>query len=308
MSIKSSARYSFGLVFSRFMALNDDVTMPGPDRIVGGVGPFDFSSATTPAAVPLKVKFDNETEQSVNVNLSTVADINAVTVDELVTRINSAGLVDVTASKEISPLTNRLKIAYSGTEVYTYMQVYGLLAELADIGQGRGCKFVKSDTLKQFQDTPKVKEEETLGTTDASGADTEVVTDGYRKGFTGKIVDTAEDWDLLALVEGGVRDTTAKTYEAPDSSTRKPYFFVEVFYAQYAQGTNKEADLIGYVQKTFRSCKGSVGDATHQRGFADGNYTVTGTGIKDENGVSYPDYQRKELTVEQYIALDVLNV
>ncbi len=54
-----NARYSFGLDFFRAMRQNDDLTNPTPDRIVGGIGPFDFSGYATPAAVPLTIKFDN---------------------------------------------------------------------------------------------------------------------------------------------------------------------------------------------------------------------------------------------------------
>jgi hypothetical protein len=309
MSLKTDARYSFGLEFARFMALNDDLTIPSPDRVIGGVGPFDFSGYATPAAIPLTIKFDAEAESTVNVNLTVgVVALTAVTVDELVARVNAAAPVDVTASKEIVPLTNRFKLEYSGTEVIGYMQVYGDLAELALIGQGLVCEFVKSDTLKSIGDTPKDKAEETIATTDAHGIDTEVITDGYRKGFTAKVVDTAEDWRLLALMEGGVYDAVAKTYEAPDSTTRKIYFYAEIFYAQYAVGSNKEADIIGYIRKFFRSCKGSFGEQSHQRGFADGNYSVVGTSYKDESNNLYSDYQRKELTVEDYLALDVYNV
>ena len=304
-----NARYSFGLDFFRAMRQNDDLTNPTPDRIVGGIGPFDFSGYATPATVPLTVKFDNQAAVTVNVNLTAgVADISAVTVDELVARINAAGLIDVTVSKEVAPLTNRIKFEYSGTDVVIHMQVYGACANLCLIGQGFGCQFIRSDTLKSFGDTPTVKAGETITTTDAQGDDTDVLTDDQRKGFTAKVVDTAEDWELLALFEGGTYDPVAKTYETPLSDTRKIYFFAEVYYGQYAQGSNKEADLIGYVRKLFRSCAGSTGEQNHQRGFADGNYSVKGTAYKDELLNRYSDAQRKELTVEDYLALDVYNV
>lgn len=305
-----NARYSFGLDFFRAMRQNDDLTNPTPDRIVGGIGPFDFSGYATPAAIPLTIKFDNHTAVTVNVNLTVgVADISAVTVDELVARIIAAGLIDVTVSKEIVPLTNRIKFEYSGTDVVTDMQVYGACANLCLIGQGFGCQFIKSDTLKSFGDSPTVKAGETITTTDAQGDDTDVLTDDQRKGFTAKVVDTvSDDWDLLALLEGGTYDPVTKTYETPLSNARKIYFYAEVYYGQYAQGSNKEADLIGYVKKLFRSCVGSLGEQNHQRGFADGNYTVKGTAYKDENLNRFSDAQRKELTVEDYLALDVYNV
>jgi hypothetical protein len=306
---ETNARYSFGLEFARLMALNDDLTIPDPDRVVGGVGPFDFSGYATPAAIPLTVKLDADAEVTVNVNLTVgVADISAVTVAELVARINAAAIPDVTASQEIVPLTNRLKLAYTGTEVVQYMQVYGDLAKLADIGQGFGCEFVRSDTLQSFGDTPTVKASETITVTDAQGSDTEVLTDEQRKGFTATVVDTADDPALLALMEGGDYDPVTGIYEAPLNDARKVYFYAEVYYAQYAEGTNKEADIIGYVRKYYRSCKGATGEQNHSRAFGVMNYTITGTAYKDENSNRFADSQRKELTVEDYIALDLYNV
>lgn len=306
MAMRASARYAFGLVFARLMALNDDKTIPTPDRVIGGAGPFDFSGAPAPAAVPLTVKLDNGVAITVTVNLTVgVADITAVTVAELVVRINATA-TEVLASAE--PVTGRLMLEYDGTETPTYMQVYGLCATLAMVGQGFGCRFIKLDTAKNVSDTPTVKAEETITTTDAKGLDTEVITDGYRKGFTATLVDTARDPELRAIMEGGAYDAVTGIYEAPTSTSAKVYFFLELYYDLYNEGSNKEADLVGYVRKLYRSCKGSVGQAQHQRGWTDGNYEVVGTSYTDELGAVHGDVQETELTVPQYTALDLANV
>ena len=43
MSIRTNSKFAFGLVFARFMALNADLTIPVVSRMIGGVGPFDYS-------------------------------------------------------------------------------------------------------------------------------------------------------------------------------------------------------------------------------------------------------------------------
>ncbi len=81
----TNARYSFGLEFARLMALNDDLTIPDPDRVVGGVGPFDFSAYLTPAAIPLTIKLDADAAVTVNVNLT----VNPIAVGHLGATIQS---------------------------------------------------------------------------------------------------------------------------------------------------------------------------------------------------------------------------
>jgi len=306
--LRTNAEYAFGLKFARFMAMNDDLTIPTVDRIIGGAGPFDFSGATAIAAVPMTVKIDNAAAVSFTVNLSAAVSAAAVTVDELVTALDTAfgtALLDLDASKDTTN-EDRLKIANTNTAaVPDWIQIYGECAELCFIGQGKGLKFVKTDTLQSAGETPNLKDEETFTTTDADGIDTEILSDGYRKGFSETIVDTAEDWELRSLIEGGTYSSSAGTYEVPTSEDDKVYFFCEIYYAKYAQGTNKEADLIGYVKKLHRSCKGTIGDATNERAFMNGNYTITGTSYRDENDVLYGDTALESLTVSEYKALNL---
>lgn len=310
--LREDGLYPFGLPFARFMPLNDDKTIPVPIRIIGGAGPFDFSGEANPAAIPLITKIDNGAEETVNINLSGVVSISAVTLQELVDAINLAAPTDITAS--IDATTTRLKLAYDESDYADigYVQVYGAAALIARIGQGKGCKFVKTDTLKSFGEEPVVKDEEVFTTTDAKGLDTSVISDGYRKGFTANIVDTAEDWELLALLEGGDyndgTDSNPIAYEPPTSESEKIYFYAEVYYVYYTEGENKEADIIGYVQKLCRTCKGSVGGKNHERGFADGNYVVKGTSYKDENGDLFSDMKLVKLTPVQYAALNLETV
>ena len=98
--LRDTARYGFGLVFARFMPLNDDLTIPIPTRILGGAGPFDFSGVDNIAAVTLITKIDNGTAETVTVDLSGAADPTEVTVAELFAAINVAGPTDLTASED----------------------------------------------------------------------------------------------------------------------------------------------------------------------------------------------------------------
>ena len=52
MSLRDTARYAYGLDFTRLMPLNDDLTIPIPSRIIGGAGPFDFSFFPETALAP----------------------------------------------------------------------------------------------------------------------------------------------------------------------------------------------------------------------------------------------------------------
>lgn len=308
--LKEDARYGFGLKFARFMALNDDKTIPRVDRMVAGAGPFDFSGVTDISDVVATVKIDNGLEVDLSIDLSGASLQSAVTAAEYAAALNVALLaasIDLEAT--VSGATGRVELQTTLTsDLPEIVQFYGEGAKLAKFGQGFGLKFVKSDTLKSLGDTPTQKDQEEFTTTDANGLDTEILTDGYRKGFSASIVDAAEDFELLALIEGGTYDPVTGIYEVPTSSTRKVYFCCEAFYAQYAQGTNKEADLVGYVGKLFRTCKGTPGDKTHERGFADGNYTITGTSYKDEDGVVHGDTKITKYSIEDYEALDLWNV
>lgn len=321
--IRASAKYSFGLAFSRFIPLNDDLSIPfsttvdpyGKNAIIGGAGPFDFSGVAAIAAVDIVIQIDNEDPVTSTIDLSGAVSQSAVTVAELVSALDVMfGLESLSLDASAEAVTGRLKIVSTDTaDPPDYIQIYDEAAEIAMIGQGFGMKFVKTDTLKSIGDTPILKDEETFTTTDANALDTEVITDGYRKGATIEIIDSAEDWELLALIESGTYDDSvsgAEEYESPTSEDIKVYFYIESFYEVYQKGTNKKADLVGYVKLSYRSCKGQVGAGTHELGFADGNYTVTCTSYRDPDNTDnvYGDTWRRNLTKVAYDALDVYNV
>lgn len=303
MSLRVNAEYSAFIKFSRFQALNDDKTLPLASRQVGGAGPFDFSGVASPSAVEFTVKIDGtEESQDLDVDTGSVS-LSAVTVDELVTLLTTAAFANMTFSKETS--TNRLK-AVAGTG--SYLQLYGEGMLLAEFGQGLGTQFIKSDTIQSFNLSSTYKESEQLTVVDSNGKETEIITDSYKKGGTAEVTDTALDWALKALIDGGTYDATAESYDEPDSESEKVYFMVENFYALYSKGSNKEGDLIGYIKETIKSCVGQSGDEAHDRNINTVSYSLTFTNYKDENGSEYGAKGAVKLTVPEYKALDVENV
>ncbi len=300
--------FEFGLPFARFMPLNADKTLPTPGRILGYGAPFDFSQAGNAAAVPLVTKIDNADEQTVNVDLSGVSDSEKVTLVELVAAINTASPTDFTAS--IDADSQRVKIACSKTGA-RYVQVFGECAQLAGFGQGFGLKFLKANQLKTLSVDPTVKDSETIETTNARGEVTNVVTTSYRNGFTAAIVNASRSMEIRSLIEGGKIGVDADgqaTYETPTSKSKKTSFLIQAFYAKYAEGSNKEADMVGYIQEEFRSCEGAFGSKTHGREFSDSNYSIIGTSYRNEAGEISGDTIETELSLTKYAALDVENV
>ena len=298
MAKKENARYGFTVTDILLKPLNADLTQPGADNIIGGVGPFDFSGVTAIAAVPVITKIGATAAETVSVNLTPAVDDAAVTVAELVTAINLAAPTSVTASAEA--VTGRLKIVFAtGTEV----QFYGELAKIAQIGQGFGQRIIYSNTMQSFSDSPTAKDEETFSISDANGIDTEVISDGYRKGVSGVLTETAQDYLTRELIEGGVYDETALTYDAPTSLTAKKYFKIEVYSSVYRFGTNKIGDLVGYVKQEIFSAKGTFGDRTRERGIGTSVYNYTATSPRDVSGNITADTKETQLTVAAYQAL-----
>jgi len=299
MAKRDDARYAFGIDSMRLVALNSDLSQPAVDNIIGGVGPFDFTGETA-TAVPLTVKIDT-TSYDLDVDISTAADQSAVTVDELVTALTAvftSDSVPLTAEKDST--TDRLKISATGTP--SYVQVYDTCAELADIGQGFGIKYIYSDTINSVGATPNRKDAETFTVTNGKGLDTEVLGDGQYKGESGSIVDTAEDFEIKALLEG-LHIADDGSLDSPTGKTYRPYFRMEVFYNKYKSGQNREDAVIGMQEEVYYRCKGMADEKTREREFTNNSYSYTALTWVDDNGISQPAYTSIPLTVAEFDAL-----
>ena len=312
MALRSDAKYEFGLPFGRFMPLNDDLTIPTATRMFGGTGPFDFSGVADDTQVALTIKQDNGAATSIVVDVSGAADTSAVTVAELVSALTTGATpalstIDISASSATGKTgSTRIKLESTNTaSTPVYVQVYGEFAELALFGQGFGLKLIKTNTLQSATFTPTVKEDETFTITDAEGVDTEIITDGYMKGVTGTIVDTAKDKELDVLMYGGSYNDTTGRYEAPTSESVRYYFYAEFYYPYFSEGTNQEADIVGYAQKGVRIAKGVLGEDAHTRDWSISNYTINATNYKDENGDLLGSFFKDDLTIAEYNALNL---
>jgi hypothetical protein len=312
MSLRTDARFAFGLAFVRFMPLNDDLTLPlltavdlaGKGYLIGGAGPFDVSGVDSSDAIPIYSKIDNGAEETNYVDLSGAVDTAAVTAAEMRDALTAATITGATF--DLEPVTGRVRCLFATGD---YHQLYGLAARIALFGQGLGIRFYKLDTGQSFTEVATMKDEETITQTDSRGRDNEVITDGYRKGWSGVLVDTAEDFEIAELMEGGTYDEDEDTYEAPTSESNKKYFFVETFYYRYEEGSNLEANFAEYVRKLHRYCKAtSLGDRSHAREWSNVTYNIKGTAYKDDAGTLWGDTLKQVLTVVEYEALDVFNV
>lgn len=280
---ESGARYKYGLSRLRIRAKNDDMSLPTPSRMIGGAGPFDFSKAVAPAAVTGFLKIDKATTKNFTINLTTGGvTISAVTVDQWVSAmtagLTAAAITGFTASKDAT--TGRAKlVSNSGA----YVQFWGEAAMYSRFGQGRGLKAIKSDTAQTLSLSPTMKDDQTISITDANLKDTDVIIVGYKKGFTGSLVDTAEDFEMMALIESGTIDTQG-AYIDPDSATVKVEVEIETYNPLYAAGTNLESAIVGWEHMHLRAVKGNTGDDTMESGFNVKTYNLIGTNYKDENG------------------------
>lgn len=303
----NGALYPYGFLRGRARALNDDLTTPAYNNIVGGAGPFDFSSLTaTKTAIPIFFKVNDLDVVSETFDLTAAAFLNAVTVDELVTALTAASITGWTFSKDST--TGRIKMVNSTTDAY--VQVYGIGARLMKIGQGWGIKAIKSDTFQSLSESPTMKEDTTQTVTDANNKDTEVIIPGYVKGWSGTLVDTSEDFELMELVEGGTLSTDGKTYNQPTSSSKKPMFEIETYGAYYSRGTNYEETIVAYRHSHYKMCKGSLGEKNFQAGFTTSSYAITGTeykpkgtGVTASSGIVVKQIDAEDWSTDQFDAV-----
>jgi hypothetical protein len=304
LKAKGLAKYVRGISRVRFIPHNGNGTFPGATSgVFGGAGPFDFSAAhAVISAVPIKLKLDNGAELADTLDLSTYVE-TAVTAANFVSAF-TASAVGGGWSASVDSDTGRIKIVNSAG---VYAQVYGQAAELAGFGRGAGAQFVKCDTLESINVAPDVKAEEKDTVTGADGEDTTVISEGYVKGATGSLVDTAQDYNLMRLMSGGSIDSDG-AFSMPNASSKKPYFGVEIFNPIYGKGESKQGEMTGYEKVTVYNAMGTVGDDAWSKSFRKKNYSFTAATYKNAAGVEQTAVKYEELTLAEYAALDIDNV
>jgi hypothetical protein len=90
----------------RFMRLNPDGTIPRPSRFIGFANTVDLSAVLTNRAGQLSIKIDNGDMITKTVTFSAGLNLSAITVQQAITALNSAGFPNITFMAD--PYTGRL--------------------------------------------------------------------------------------------------------------------------------------------------------------------------------------------------------
>ncbi len=296
---EATALKGFGLTDILVKTRNPDGSAVTKDSVLGGADTYDFSNASVIGAVPITTKVDGGAAEDKTLDLSGAADQAAVTPTEFVAAVTVAAPTGVTAS--VDGTTGRSKLVFASG---TYVQAYGEGFQLAGFGYGKGARIVYMDTQQSMTDTPTLKDTETLTITTANAEDTDVIIPGKRKGTTGVLTDTSEDYVLRSIIEGGVHDETAEKYDTP-TGDNDMVFSLEVYTAKYASGSNKKVNVAGYTKKEIHSCSGTFGDRTHENNFVTWIYNFVATPPRDANGNITSDSTETKLAVSAYQALEL---
>ena len=81
--------------------------------------------------------------------------------------------------------------------------------------------------------------------------------------------------EVVAIIDGGTWDQTAKKYTPPDFGTPRPAFALEVYAAYFGEGPQMASDLKGFYRFVFPYCKGRLDLPNLQdRNFANPQFTI----------------------------------
>jgi hypothetical protein len=313
MSLRNNAQYVFGPSMAKFIPKNPDGSIalpyPGKAKVISfsGLGPFDFSGASVPAAVPLTIKINN-TEETKTIDISLVGDQAAVTVAELMAAITTAAFTGVTAivdGRGYGAIENA-----AGDAEVDYLQVYNEAALLSEFGNGYGSKFITLDTQQTMSLAPVNVDDENIEVIDSNGKKTAIITPGYREGVTASLIDTAVDNELKALLTGGSYDPVSKVFLAPLPDDFRTLMSIEVTNKMYLKDTNQADDYIG-VKLTRAFNMSSKEDSTGDGGrtFQTPNFSFTGTPYTEpETSVKVSDSMTKDYTAAEYEALNYKDI
>ena len=289
---------------------NPDGTPATASRFLGFSGTCDLSAVLTTHAAELTIKIDKTSETKTFT--CTAASESAVTVAEAVTDLTTAAFTGITWSADT--VTGRLK---GVSETGTYVQVTGALAAALDFGQGitqggNGLEIIKvfDDRVASCSLAKSIVAAQTISQEGSKGTIDEVNIGQKLKGIDPVITINDEDYALLELIEGGTFDRTANKYTPPLSDKQtSPTFTLEFFSPMVRKGSVKFSDKPCEELMTFHSCIGAEGDVgIDSKAYAKYVYNVIATGWTDESSVKHPAYDKTQLTIAEYLALDVENV
>ena len=297
----------------RVQRLNPDGTIPRSGRAAGLHGTADLSGVTNNSVAELTIKVGSLAPQRYPVDFSDANDITRVTVQEIITAINTAGFTGVTASRDAA--TGRLLIeAAAGAD--GIIQIVGSLASALDFGQGRRhggdlrCLSFFNDTTMSITLPKDIIEQEEIDIEGANGSPTRMVIGARTQGMSPVITIKEKNYDFLQLVQGGTLDRQRGRYDPPmPNESEHPSFWIEILSPVYGQGVNKQADMKGYECILLRNCMGWEGDVPIEaKAWAQYAYSITSIEYTDETGARFPAWQEQQLSIEQFDALGVNDI
>lgn len=309
MGLRENSEFVFGPSLVKFAPKNTDgsTLLPYPEKTelaaFSGLGPFDFSGAADPSAVPLSIKINDVVEtKTLDLTTPPVGNIAAVTVTEFIAAVVVAAFTDVAPTVDARGYGEILASGGGIDPTADYIQVYSEAAELAEFGYGYGAKFIQVDTQQTFAFTPTNVDDEEFEVIDSNNLKTKVIFAGYRDGVTAAMVDTVVDNELRALLTGGTYNPTTKEFVAPLNDVFRPKISIEVANKMYLKNSNQNDDWVGV--KVTRAFNMSAREDTSGDGglaFQTPNFSFTGTAYTDpETSTKYGDSMTKDYTRAEY--------
>ena len=296
----------------RVRRLNPDGTYPGVENHIGYAGTVDVTSLGATDVISYRENARGDFTDVVVDLTGAGEDQEAVDVDEMVTALNAD--TNFTAIFTASKADNgRLKIVLDEITDIDYLEIKGAVAlvlgigasgDAAAMGTGFGECFDQSAAISlplNVKDFEEVEKESGRGEIDT------MVVDAMIKGMSPSIVMNDERYELKQIIQGGVWNDTTATYIPPTTNQKRmPICACEVFVAKYGQGSMHRGDLTGYKMYDIKHMVGRSGDLSHDvKSWATTQFECRVSEYVDADGNKQPGWVEKELTVEEFLALNV---
>jgi len=196
------------------------------------------------------------------------------------------------------------------------IQIVGPLASALDFGQGRRhggdlrCLSFFNDTTMSITLPKDIIEREEIDIEGANGSQTRMVIGARMQGKSPVITMKEKNYDLLQLVQGGRLNRATGEYDPPmPNEIEHPLFLIETFGPVYGQGANRQDDVKGYERILLRNCMGWEGDVPIEaKKWAQYAYNIAAIEYSDENGVRFPAWQERHLSIAQFDELRVNDI
>jgi len=292
MAKTADAQYGFGFRKGFLFPHNPDRKPASSALMLGSNGTLSFSGAAAPAAAVGHIRVDGGTVLNFTADLST-ADTPAEWATAVGAGLTAASITGYTASADST--TGRCKFVKTAAPSVC-VEVYGEVFELAGFGFGKGLKMIVTDECESWNPSPTKKDDQDKSVANGRSVDTSVKVKGYKKGFSGSLVDLPLDYAMMALVENGTIDTNG-IYHGPTPAQSKaaPSFEFWTLRDIYDTGENREDQLIGHELVKYLSCSGSVQTGTVQADWDKATYTIDAYNYIDAEAVQHGAEERRIL-------------